>query len=71
MPPYLIIVGTADQTVGFRQSQEMCDKMTEAGARCEIYALKDAPHWLVKWEGHPEWAGYKQKVPAWLKQQMK
>jgi len=32
MPPYLIIVGT----VGFRQSQEMCDKMNQAGARCEI-----------------------------------
>jgi dipeptidyl aminopeptidase/acylaminoacyl peptidase len=27
MPPYLIVVGTADQTVGFRQSQELCDKM--------------------------------------------
>ena len=71
MPPYLIIVGTADQTVGFRQSQEMCDKMAHAGAKCEIYALKDAPHWLVKWENHPEWAAYKQKVPDWLKQQMK
>ena len=71
MPPYLIIVGTADQTVGFRQSQELCDKMKQAGAQCEIYALKDAPHWLVRWENHPEWAGYKQKVPDWLKQQMK
>ena len=40
-------------------------------AQYEIYALKDAPHWLVKWENHPEWAGYKQKVPDWLKQQMK
>jgi len=71
MPPYLIIVGTGDQTVGFRQSREMCDKMKQAGAQCEIYALKDAPHWLVKWENHPEWAGYKQKVPDWLKQQMR
>ena len=71
MPPYLIVVGTADQTVGFRQSQELCDRMKLAGAQCEIYSLKGAPHWLVRWENHPEWAGYKQKVPDWLKQQMK
>jgi acetyl esterase/lipase len=71
MPPYLIVVGTGDQLVGFRQSQELCDKMKQAGAQCEIYPLKDAPHWLVRWENHPEWAGYKQKVPEWLKQQMK
>jgi len=45
--------------------------MKKAGAHCEIYPLKDAPHWLVRWENHPEWAGYKQKVTVWLKLQMK
>jgi acetyl esterase len=37
MPPYLIIVGIGDQLVGFRQSQELCGKMKQAGAPCEIY----------------------------------
>ena len=71
MPPYLIIVGTADQLVGFRQSKEFCDKVNQAGSQCEIYPLQGAPHWLVRWENHPEWQGYKDKVTGWLKEVMK
>jgi acetyl esterase len=71
MPPFLVIVGTADQLVGFGQSQLLCDTMKQAGSFCEIYALKEAPHWLVRWENHPEWAGYKTKVTDWLKTTMR
>ena len=71
MPPFLIVVGTADQLVGFRQSEIFCDRIQKAGSACEIYSLKDAPHWLVRWENHPEWAGYKTKVTDWLKQALK
>ncbi|HEY3838413.1 MAG TPA: alpha/beta hydrolase [Bryobacteraceae bacterium] len=71
MPPYLIIAGTGDDLVGFRQSQLLCDKMKETGNSCEIYPLEGAPHWLVNWENHPEWQGYKQKVVDWLKEKLK
>ena len=71
MPPYLIIAGTGDETVGFHQSEELCDKMKSAGSSCEIYVLKGAPHWLMKWEDHPEWQGYKQKVVDWLEGRLK
>jgi hypothetical protein len=56
MPPYLIIVGTADRLVGFRQSKEFCDN-----------PLEGAPRWLVRWENHAEWEGCKGKVTGWLK----
>ena len=71
MPPYLIIAGSRDETVGFHQSQELCDKMKQAGSTCEIYELKGAPHWLMNWENHPEWQGYKQKVVDWLRTALK
>jgi alpha-L-fucosidase 2 len=71
MPPYLIIAGTGDETVGFRQSEELCERMKQVGSSCEIYALKDAPHWLMRWEDHPEWQGYKQKVVDWLKEKLR
>jgi dipeptidyl aminopeptidase/acylaminoacyl peptidase len=75
MPPFLFIHGTKDQLCNFRQSQEMCAKMKQAGSKCEIYAVEGAPHWIGNWEKegetHPEWMGYKQKLPEWLKQAMK
>ena len=46
-------------------------KMKRAGNTCEILALEGAPHWLARWEGHPEWEGYKQKVTDWLHRTMK
>ena len=75
MPPFLFIHGTADQLCNFRQTQEMCDKMRQAGSACEIYAVQGAPHWIGNWEkerdAHPEWMGYKQKLSAWLHAAMK
>jgi len=68
MPPFLFVHGTGDATVNFHQSEEMCAKMKRVGASCEIYAVAGAPHWIGNWEKNPEWQGYKQKVPAWLKQ---
>ena len=56
--------------MSFHQSQEMCAQMKTAGSSCEVYAVEGAPHATMFWEGHPEWLGYKQKVPAWLKQAM-
>ncbi len=71
MPPYLFVHGTADQLVNISQSRSMCDKMKRAGAACEVHALEGAPHWLARWENHPEWEAYKRKVTEWLRQVMK
>ena len=49
--------------------------MKQAGSTCEIYSVKGAPHWIGNWEkakeAHPEWQGYKKKLPEWLQQTMK
>lgn len=71
MPPFLILQGTADQLVNPHQAREMCEKMKQAGNSCEIHWLEGAPHWLARWENHPEWEGYKAKVTDWLTQTMK
>ena len=44
MPPFLFIHGTSDTLVPFVQSTDMCDRMKEAGASCEIYAVKGGGH---------------------------
>jgi alpha-L-fucosidase 2 len=75
MPPFLFIHGTEGQLCNFHQSVEMCDLMKKAGSFCEIFAVEGAPHWIRNWEkqisAHPEWQGYKQKLPEWLHRVMK
>ncbi len=71
MPPFLFVHGTEDMLLSVHQSTQMCDRMKEAGAACEVYTLAGAPHGADFWEGHPEWLGYKQKVIGWLRQTMR
>ena len=40
MPPFLLIHGTADTLVPFDQSVQMCRKILEAGASCELYPYR-------------------------------
>lgn len=72
MPPFLFIHGTADSLVPFRQSQEMCDRMKEAGASCEVYPLEGAGHGLRWWESSsPKLAAaYKRKMIEWLRREL-
>ena len=71
MPPFLFVHGTGDKTVSFHQSVEMCDRMKQAGARCEVYPVEGAPHGVGPWEKNPAWQGYKEKVPQWLRETMR
>jgi acetyl esterase len=66
MPPLLLIHGTADELWG--QGQAMARALTGVGARHELYALDGAPHGMENWEGRPEWAGYKDKVVAFIRE---
>ncbi len=65
MPPLLLLHGTADELWG--QGQAMARALTVVGARHELYALEKAPHGMENWEGRPEWARYKEKVVAFLR----
>ena len=72
MPPFLLIHGTADPLVPFRQSSDMCERMKKAGASCELYPVAGAGHGIRLWESVPQLAdAYKQKMILWLRQQLR
>jgi len=41
MPPFLLVHGSKDEDVPYAQSVEMCRKMKDAGARCDLITSKE------------------------------
>ena len=71
MPPFLFIHGTADSLVPFAQSREMCSRMRQAGASCEVYPVEGGGHGIRWWESSPKLAAaYKHKMIEWLRQEL-
>jgi alpha-L-fucosidase 2 len=64
LPPTLLVQGTKDEL--YQGTLEYAARLKEAGARYELLLLEGAPHGMENWEGHPEWAYYKQKLVEWL-----
>jgi len=67
MPPFLLIHGTRDQQVPYEQSVEMCAKMRQAGASCDLYTVREGGHGMGGWDRVPELQGYKPYMIDWLK----
>jgi len=67
MPPFLLMHGSKDEDVPYEQSVEMCDKMKQAGAHCDLITIEGAPHGMDHWEPHPEFLWYKKALVDWLK----
>ncbi len=65
LPPLLLIQGTKDEL--YAGTLAYANQLKKAGARFELILLEGAPHGMENWAGHPEWEGYKQRVPEWLK----
>ena len=71
MPPFLFIHGTADSLVPFAQSREMCNRMHQAGASCELYPVEGGGHGIQWWESSPKLAtAYKRKMIEWLRHEL-
>jgi acetyl esterase len=66
MPPFLFIHGTADRLVPFEQSEQMCRKMREVGAPCELFAVKGGGHGLRWWDHDKTLSAYKRVMVEWL-----
>ncbi len=66
-PPFLLIHGTVDNVVPFRQSVEMCEAMHKAGASCELFPVRGASHGLRFWEANRNLLTYKVFLTDWLK----
>jgi acetyl esterase/lipase len=69
-PPFLLIHGTADRLVPFDQSEELCDKLHDSGARCEIFPVGGGHHGMKWWESEGRTA-YKEKMVRWLAQELR
>lgn len=65
-PPFLLIHGSKDEDVPYEQSVEMCARMKQVGARCDLITIPGAPHGMDHWEPHPEWHWYKKAMVDWL-----
>jgi len=65
MPPLLMIHGTNERL--WAQALAMQKRLTEIGARHELYGIQGAPHGMENWEGHRDWTGHKEKLVDWLR----
>jgi alpha-L-fucosidase 2 len=64
-PPFLMIHGTDDNLIPFAQSERFCDKLNEAGGRCELYPVKIAGHGMRSWESS-HIVAYKAPMVRWI-----
>jgi acetyl esterase len=71
MPAFLLMHGSKDEDVPYDQSVEMCNKMKQAGAHCDLITVEGAPHGMDHWEPHPEFLWYKKALVDWLKKTLK
>lgn len=66
LPPFLLIHGTEDGIVPFRQSEEMLQKLRGVGVPSELIAVQGGGHGLRGWERSPGLSMYRTKMIAWL-----
>ncbi len=65
LPPFLLLHGTADQSVAYQQSVVMQSRLRAVGVPCELITIKDGPHGMLPW---PRLApDFKDRVVAWLR----
>lgn len=64
MPPVLLLQGTDDELYPGSLAYER--QLKQEGMKHELILLKDAPHGMENWVGHPEWEVYRPKLVAWL-----
>jgi acetyl esterase len=66
-PPFLLIHGTSDSLVPFRQSVDLCNAMRTAGAKCDLYPVEDGGHGMRWWESTARQTSYKAEMIRWLR----
>lgn len=65
-PPFLLIHGTADPLVPFKQSRAMCDRLRATGGSCVLYPVEGAGHGIRWWDSQT----YKAAMTNWLTTQL-
>ena len=67
--PFLLLHGTADQSVAYQQSVDMLARLQAAGVPSELISIKDGPHGMLPWP--PLAPDFKDRVVAWLRTALK
>ncbi len=67
MPPFLLIHGTDDEQVPYRQSIQFRRAIQDKGGKCELFTVDGAKHGVGPWGSHPEQQAYKAKMIEWLR----
>jgi dipeptidyl aminopeptidase/acylaminoacyl peptidase len=65
LPPFLLIHGTADQSVLYEQSLNFRQRLVEADVQCDLITIENAPHRLCEWDNFN--ATYKGEMVTWLR----
>lgn len=64
LPPFLLVHGTADQSVAYEQSVAFQKRLREAAVPCDLITIKDGVHGMISWDKvAPDYAD---RVVAWL-----
>jgi acetyl esterase/lipase len=66
LPPFLLVHGTADKSVPYQQSLNFKARLEDAGVKCDIITIKDAPHRITEWSNFD--GDYGKKITDWLVQ---
>lgn len=70
MPPFLCIHGTKDDQVAYEQTTEMCTKMHEVNATCDVITIENGGHGMGGWRA-PDMQHWKPEMIAWLQKTLK
>jgi alpha-L-fucosidase 2 len=70
MPPFLCIHGTKDDQVAYEQSTQMCARMHQVNATCELITIDNGGHGMAGWRD-PEMQHWKPEMIAWLQKTLK
>ncbi len=63
MPPILLVHGTVDSKVPFRNALRLQSALQEANITREVIAIKDGDHGMASWDTLDQ--TYKQKMVTW------
>jgi acetyl esterase/lipase len=64
MPPVFLLQGTADELYPGTIAYEK--RLQQQHIPHELVILRNAPHGMENWVGHPEWQFYRAKLVEWL-----
>jgi alpha-L-fucosidase 2 len=64
MPPVLLLQGTADELYPGTIAYEK--RLQQQRIPHELILLRNAPHGMENWVGHPDWQFYRPKLVEWL-----